>query len=69
MIMISNRGILLYASFMALVTPMSGCGPSAITPVSTTISVKGLLVQVREFDAGKADVRNYSEPAVRVLSK
>jgi len=54
---------------MALVTPMSGCVPSAITHVSTTSPIKGLLVQVRGFDAGKADVRNYSEPAVRVLPK
>jgi hypothetical protein len=41
---------------------MMGCGPSAITRVSKTSSVSGLLVQVRELDASKADVRNYSEP-------
>ena len=39
-----------------------GCGPSAITRITTTSPVNGLLVQVRELDASRADVRNYSEP-------
>ena len=58
----SSRGVLLYASFMALATLVLSCGPSAITHVSTTSPVSGLLVQVRELDASRADVRNYSEP-------
>jgi len=62
MIIISSRGILLYASFMALAPLIVGCGPAAITRVSTTSPVSGQSVQVREFDASRADVRNYSEP-------
>jgi hypothetical protein len=45
-----------------MATLLLGCGPSAITRVSTTSPVSGLLVQVRELDASRADVRNYSEP-------
>jgi hypothetical protein len=62
MVIISGRGILLYALFTVLATLILGCGPSAITRVSTTSPVSGLLVQVRELDASRADVRNYSEP-------
>jgi len=62
MVIISGRGVLLYALFTALATLILGCGPSAITRVSTTSPVSGLLVQVRELDASRADVRNYSEP-------
>jgi hypothetical protein len=62
MVIMSSRGALLYASFMALATLVLSCGPSAITDVSTTSPVSGLLVQVRELDASRADVRNYSEP-------
>jgi len=62
MVIISGREILLYASFMALATLILGCGPSPITRVSTTSPVSGLLVQVRELDASRADVRNYSDP-------
>jgi len=47
---------------MALAPLILGCGPSAITRVSTTSPVSGQSVQVREFDASRADVRNYSEP-------
>jgi hypothetical protein len=61
MTIISIRGVLLAASFMAL-SLMMGCGPSAITRASKTSSVNGLLVQVRELDASRASVRNYSEP-------
>ena len=64
MVIIRIRRILLHASFIALVvTVMFGCGPSAITRVSKTSPVNGLLVQVRELDASRADVRNYSEAA------
>jgi hypothetical protein len=56
---INNPGIMLFTAMMTL---MLGCGPSAITPMNTTSPVRGLLVQVREFDANKAVVRNYSEP-------
>ena len=52
----------MYALFTVLATLILGCGPSAITRVSTTSPVSGLLVQVRELDASRADVRNYSEP-------
>ena len=61
MIISRRQGVLLYAPLMALAV-IFGCGPSAITRVTTTSPVNGLLVQVRELDASRADVRNYSEP-------
>jgi len=59
---VNNREIVLYGLLLILLTLTVGCGPSAISPVSTTSPVRGLLVQVRELDASKAEVRNYSEP-------
>jgi len=61
MIISRRQGVLLYAPLMALAI-IFGCGPSAITRVTTTSPVNGLLVQVRELDASGADVRNYSQP-------
>jgi hypothetical protein len=58
----SNPGTLscvLFAALMTLLT--SGCGPSAITPVANS-PIKGLFVQVKELDASKAVVRDYSDP-------
>jgi hypothetical protein len=62
MVIITNRFSLLYVSFIALAIAIVGCGPSAIPRATTNSPVKGLLVQVRELDASKADVRDYSEP-------
>ena len=57
----SNNRFWLYV-FIALLAAIAGCGPSAINPATTTSPVRGLLVQVQEFDASKAVVRDYSDP-------
>jgi hypothetical protein len=52
---------MLYAAFMVQ-TLILGCGPSSISHVSATSPVRGLLVQVRELDVSRTDIRNYTEP-------
>lgn len=50
-------------SLLAVLVALTvGCGPASIKPVTPTSPVTGLRVQVREFDASSAEVRNYSEP-------
>jgi hypothetical protein len=48
--------------FAIMATLMLGCGPSPMTRAPATSPVSGLLVQVHEFDASSAEVRNYSDP-------
>jgi hypothetical protein len=55
---VTNRGT---GSLIVLLTLITGCGPSAITP-ATNSPIKGLFIQVRELDASKAVVRDYSDP-------
>jgi hypothetical protein len=62
MVKIHSRGILLYLSLIAIAVLLFGCEPSAITAVNTKSPVSGLLVQVRELDASRASVRDYSDP-------
>lgn len=48
-----------WIAILAVLT--SGCGPSAITPITSSNTVNGLLVEVHEFDSKNADVRDYTE--------
>jgi hypothetical protein len=60
--MSSSRGVFFCSLFMILEMMALGCGPASMAPVTATSPVKGLIVNVREFDASRADVKDYSEP-------
>lgn len=61
-VFLAARWVRVHSFFTALAALTLGCGPSSMKPVSATSAVSGLRVQVREFDASKAEVHNYSEP-------
>ena len=62
MILNNSPGFFFCSLFMILATLALGCGPASMAPVTATSPVKGLIVNVREFDASRADVKDYSEP-------
>jgi hypothetical protein len=61
-LMSSSRGVFFWSLFMILEMMALGCGPASMAPATATSPVKGLIVNVREFDASRADVKDYSEP-------
>jgi hypothetical protein len=60
-ILVSGRGVHVGHLVAIMATLTLGCGPSPMKRVTATSAVSGLQVQVREFDASSAEVRNYSE--------
>lgn len=61
MTVVRRRGVTTRSSLAILAALTVGCGPAPIKRVTPTSPVSGLKVEVREFDATRAEVRNYSE--------
>ena len=61
-VVLRGRGVAARFLLAILAAVTAGCGPAPIKRVTPPSPVSGLRVEVQEFDARSAEVRDYSEP-------